>query len=37
VFFDRPGSAVVGGLVMGVPAVLLARALWASIQRPRSA
>ena len=37
VFFDRPGSAVVGGLVMGVPAVLFARALWASIQRPRSA
>jgi putative membrane protein len=33
VFFDRPGSAVVGGLVMGVPAVLFARALWASARR----
>jgi uncharacterized membrane protein len=37
VFFDRPGSAVVGGLVMGVPAVLFARALWASAPRVRSA
>jgi putative membrane protein len=37
VFFDRPGSAVVGGLVMGVPAVLFARALWASTQRVQSA
>jgi putative membrane protein len=37
VFFDRPGSAAVGGLAMGVPAVLFARELWASTRRVRSA
>ncbi len=37
VFFDRPGSAVVGGLVMGVPAVLFARALWSSTRRVQPA
>ena len=30
VFFDRPGSALVGGLVMGTLAVPFARALWTS-------
>jgi carotene biosynthesis associated membrane protein len=33
-FFDRPGSALVGGLLMGLTAVPFARALWRS---PRAA
>ena len=37
VFFHRPGSALVGGLVMGVLAVPFARALWSSREPTRHA
>ena len=36
-FFHRPGSAVVGGLLMGVVAVPFARALWSSREPTRHA
>jgi putative membrane protein len=36
VFFDRPGSALVGGLVMGTLAVPFARALWSKVWVPRA-
>ena len=36
VFFGRPGSAVVGGLVMGAVALPFARALWVRAARARA-
>ena len=37
VFFGRPGSALVGGLVMGAVALPFARAVWTSAGRGQSA
>ena len=34
VFFHRPGVALVGGLVMGIPAAMLVRRLHAQTHRP---
>ena len=37
VFFGRPGSALVGGLLMGALALPFARAVWMSAVRAQSA